>query len=227
MQRGVYLAWPMAMLVLISGLMLGCGEGGEGGGQVGPPIAGVGSEFGPAPASLGRDGFARGQLEAGAGTRNLFGTAVVLSSDGALLVGEMAQHTANAGRIYGPCGSLDPADICNVGNNLDGTIDIEGSMARELYEETGLDLDQARADADYLIWFEGPRAAVTRRYRFMANADELSAQIDRFLADDKMAELSAVEFVVNTTEYHSGKKIELEAMPDYTIAIIRHLFGAD
>jgi len=38
---------------------------------------------------------------------NLFGSAVVMSGDGALLYGRMADHTLNAGRIYPPGGSLE------------------------------------------------------------------------------------------------------------------------
>ena len=44
------------------------------------------------------------------GIRNLFGSALVLSSDGALILGVMGATTANAGRIYPPGGSLEPAD---------------------------------------------------------------------------------------------------------------------
>ncbi|HTN96947.1 MAG TPA: NUDIX hydrolase, partial [Nordella sp.] len=42
---------------------------------------------------------------------NCFGSAIVLSSDGALLYGRMAGHTLNAGRIYPPGGSLEMQDV--------------------------------------------------------------------------------------------------------------------
>ena len=55
-----------------------------------------------------------------AGIRNAFGMAALISADGAFILGEMASHTANAGRIYFASGTPDPSDI------LSETVDIEG-----------------------------------------------------------------------------------------------------
>jgi hypothetical protein len=64
------------------------------------------------------------------GIFNGFGMGALRSSDGAFLLGEMADHTSNAGRIYFPAGTPDPDDV------KDGALDLAGSIVREIAEET-------------------------------------------------------------------------------------------
>ena len=71
---------------------------------------------------------------------NGFGMGALRCSDGAFALGEMGQQNANAGRIYFPSGTPDPSDVS------DGTLDIAGSVAREIEEETGLTPADYRAD---------------------------------------------------------------------------------
>jgi 8-oxo-dGTP pyrophosphatase MutT (NUDIX family) len=72
---------------------------------------------------------------------NGFGMGALRGADGAFILGEMGQHTSNAGRIYFPSGTPDPDDIRG------DAVDISGSVAREVLEETGLTSADYRAGA--------------------------------------------------------------------------------
>jgi 8-oxo-dGTP pyrophosphatase MutT (NUDIX family) len=103
----------------------------------------------------------------GGKARNCFGAPVVMSSDRAIIFGEMAVTTLNGGRIYPPSGSLEPRDI------VDGArVDVLGSIAMELREETGLDVSEARP-GQLLALADGHRLAVCQALAFPYPAEEI------------------------------------------------------
>lgn len=120
------------------------------------------------------------------GIRNLFGSALVMSSDGALVLGVMGATTANAGRIYPPGGSLEPADVDPQGN-----VDVVASIERELREETGLNAADAVMDG-MMVAFDGPRVSVGRVFRFPMPAAELVSTIMAELDRQEERELERV-----------------------------------
>jgi 8-oxo-dGTP pyrophosphatase MutT (NUDIX family) len=63
---------------------------------------------------------------------NGFGMGAVRSNDGAYVLGEMAAHTANAGRTYFASGTPDRNDLRG------SVVDISASVVREVEEEIGL-----------------------------------------------------------------------------------------
>jgi 8-oxo-dGTP pyrophosphatase MutT (NUDIX family) len=117
---------------------------------------------------------------------NCFGAAVARSRDGAVLLGVMAAHTANAGRIYFPCGTPDPDDV-------DGTrVDIEGSILRELEEETGLGPVLARpADQRWLVR-DGALACCARRVDVDLDAAALERTVRAHLDSEAHPELADI-----------------------------------
>ena len=122
-------------------------------------------------------------------TFNLFGSAVIRSSDGALLYGVMSAHTATAGQIYPPGGNLDPADI-----NETGLIDIQGAIARELEEETGLSLDNLVPDA-LLIVFDGARISVAQVFDSDRPAEALRHNIIAHSMASEEKELADIRII--------------------------------
>ncbi len=138
-----------------------------------------------------------------------FGVAAVFSSDQALLIGVMGPWTLNAGKAYPPSGSLESRDV-----RADGTVDLLGSMATELREETGLDLAQSEA-GEMVVIFEGPRIAVARRH----DVPHDFATMERIFAAHRRSEaepeLERIEAVWHASQTDSR-------MPIYAQEIIRY-----
>ncbi|ODN70235.1 hypothetical protein [Methylobrevis pamukkalensis] len=147
------------------------------------------------------------------GFRNLFGSAVIQSSDGALFYGRMADWTANAGKVYPPGGSLEPRDL-----RADGTIDVIGSIETEMAEETGLAAAQAVVAGTYAV-FDGPRVSVARHYRFRQTADELLAGIRAEIAGQRRSELSDMVVI------RDAAALDPETVPGYALAIAETVLG--
>src|SRR5271170_2807457 len=117
---------------------------------------------------------------------NGFGMGALRSSDGAFLLGEMGVHTANAGRIYFPAGTPDPDDVRN------GSVDIAGSIAREISEETALVEADYTVDTHLTCVFTGASIAMIRILRVDMPGNALQARIEANLARQKQPELRAL-----------------------------------
>jgi 8-oxo-dGTP pyrophosphatase MutT (NUDIX family) len=124
-----------------------------------------------------------------AATLDCFGAATLQASDGAYLLGVMGPQTANAGRIYFPCGTPDPGDI------VDGRVDLERSALRELREETGLEAGSLHVEPGCLVVFCGPLVMHAKLLRADEPAEALRARILRHLATQRQPELSDIRIV--------------------------------
>jgi 8-oxo-dGTP pyrophosphatase MutT (NUDIX family) len=126
---------------------------------------------------------------------NGFGMGALRASDGAFVLGEMAEHTANAGRIYFPSGTPDPGDI------RDGRLDIAGSVARELEEETGLTPADYRNGSCWDCVVSGVSIAMMRRLHVDMPGDELRARIEANLARQRHPELARIHLVRSRDDF--------------------------
>ena len=138
---------------------------------------------------------------------NGFGMGALLSNDGAFALGEMGPHTSNAGRIYFPSGTPDLDDIRG------STVDIEGSVARELEEETGLTATEYRSEAHWHCVFTGPAVAMIRILHVDMPGEALRARIEANLALQDRPELSAIHLVRDLSDLNA-------AMPRFVTAFI-------
>ncbi len=118
------------------------------------------------------------------GALHIFAMALPVGSDGGVLAGRMAGHTANAGVVYCASGSFDRDDI------VDGRFDADRNMRREVAEETGLDLREAEAEPGYRILAMDRHVVIVRVHRFARTAAELVGRVERHIAAQAESELS-------------------------------------
>lgn len=116
---------------------------------------------------------------------NAFSAIVPHTADGAILLGEMAAHTANAGQVYFPCGTPDGDDV-----RAGGHVDLAGSAARELLEETGLALPDGAETAPWVLLRGEGQLAFLRPVRFAETADALLAQVEAHRRQEREPELA-------------------------------------
>ena len=138
-----------------------------------------------------------------AGVRNGFGMACLSSADGAFVLGEMGAHTANAGAIYFASGTPDPSDV------RDGHVDIEGSIGRELREETGLDPSDVAFDPGMTLVMDACRVGFMKRVRSAESAAALVGRIHAFLARDPEPELARMHVIRSMAEI--GPAVQVSA----------------
>jgi 8-oxo-dGTP pyrophosphatase MutT (NUDIX family) len=144
---------------------------------------------------------------------NGFGMGALRASDGAFVMGEMAQHTANAGRIYFPSGTPDLDDV------RDGALDIPGSVVRELREETGLTMADFRAEPDWHCVVTGPSIAMIRILSLHVPGEVARTRIEANLAREAEPELSAIHLV-------RGMSDLTPSMPRFVTAFIEQQFAS-
>lgn len=146
-----------------------------------------------------------------AGVHDCFGAAAIVAGDGAILLGVMGEQTAQAGRIYLPCGTPDRNDI------VDGRVDLDLSAQRELKEETGLDAAEFTAEPGWTAVFDGSLVMQVKVLKSGEGAKVLRARILDHLAHEKQPELADVHIVRSASDF-------TDAMPRFVTAFLAQRF---
>ena len=133
--------------------------------------------------------------------------------DGAFLLGEMAQHTFNAGQIYFPAGTPDPNDV------FDGKVDLEASARRELFEETGVRAEETTMAPGWTLVFTHQRIACMKLMTLPFPAALVKARIEAYLAEDPHAEFSRMHIV------RGPRDIDETRVPIFVAAYLRDAFA--
>ena len=145
--------------------------------------------------------------------KHLISLAAVITSDNALLLGEMGSQNVTGGLIYPPCGTFSFDDVAP-----DGIIHDKKCAIRELAEETGLDAAPHLNGGGLVIWC-GAKVALVRLCRVPMDANEVRALAETHLNAQSDPELSAVHLVTGPGQIPSGRS------PRYVEMLLRHLFA--
>jgi hypothetical protein len=147
------------------------------------------------------------------GVFNGFGMGALRCSDGAFVLGEMSQHTANAGRVYFPSGTPDLNDVRG------GAFDMPGSVGREVEEETGLTSRDYRPGAHWDCVVSGSAIALIQILDVDGSGEALQARIEANLARQSQPEFVAIHLVRALSDLTA-------AMPRFVTAFIEQQLAA-
>jgi len=142
-----------------------------------------------------------------------FGMGALRDADGVYVMGEMSQHTANGGRVYFPSGTPDPSDL------IGDRVDIEGSIVREVEEETGLTPADYTARSEFRCVIAKPAVAIVQVLDLKTSAAAAKQTILNNIAREELPEFSDVHLIRNAADI-------TPAMPRYVAAFIREVTGA-
>lgn len=132
------------------------------------------------------------------GAGHAFAHPMLVSRDNALIAIRMGAHTVNAGRVYFAAGSFEPEDF------PDGKVDMHANMAREVLEETGLHIDQARRGKRHYAMVTERGTVIFRRYWIDGDAEEIAARIRQFVAGDADPEIEGPVIIRGPNDLPDG-----------------------
>lgn len=147
-----------------------------------------------------------------AGVRDAFGSALIRSAEGHVLLGRQREGNINSGLAYLPGGFIDSRDI-----GPGGSIDIVGSVLREVGEETGIPASSFTQKPGYYLTFAGPLISVAVELVSSERAEDLRQRMLAHMREDPQSEL------VDAVIVRSRADLAGLAMPDYARILIEHL----
>ena len=145
-----------------------------------------------------------------------FGSALIRSAEGHVLLGRQSAGHINSGLAYLPGGFIDARDVAP-----DGTIDIAASIARELREETSLTASELTPLDGFTIVRVGPQVSLIREFRSSLPSDQLRSLIMSRLATDPDPELADIVIIRTAADLPSAN------VPAYTSHALTAVFDRE
>jgi len=143
---------------------------------------------------------------------DVFGSALICSSDGAILLGRQRAGNVNAGLFYLPGGFIDSRDT-----SPDGRVDLRASVLREVREETGLAPQMLAARDGYLVTTVGRQVSIAVDLIGDADAATLQDRIRHAFGADAEPELEEIVAV------RSWDDVAALPVPHYARVLLAHL----
>lgn len=143
---------------------------------------------------------------------DVFGSGLIRSRDGAVLLGRQSAGNLNEGFAYLPGGFIDPRDT-----GADGVVDIRASVLREVEEETGLAGDQLTVCDGFLLTTIGQQVSIAVDLVCREDAQALQSRVRRTLSGFADSELDDVILVGNLED------LALTKVPAYADVLLRRI----
>lgn len=142
-----------------------------------------------------------------------FGSALIRSRDGAIILGRQRAGNVNGGLAYLPGGFIDARDV-----GPDGRIAIAESISRELAEETGLSAADVTREPGFWVTQTAAHVSIAAAYLSDVDAEALKKQIESHIAQDPASELTEAVIVRGPSDLRGL------AMPPYARVLLAALF---
>lgn len=148
------------------------------------------------------------------GVRDVFGSALIRSAEGHIVLGRQAAGNLNAGLAYLPGGFIDRRDV-----DEQGRVALEASVAREVLEETGLSADHLAREPGMLLTRAGAMHSIAVPFRSPLDSSALKARIEAHIATQTDPELAEVVVV------RGAQDLAAVQMPLYASVLLAHLLA--
>ena len=122
-----------------------------------------------------------------AGVLDCFGSALVRTSDGCIMLGRQKAGNVNSGLAYPPSGFIDDQDV-----QTDGSIDIVRSVVREVSEETGIEAAALARSPEFYLTRSGAQLSIAVPFSVAMSAKEFVRMAKQHIADTPEPELDEV-----------------------------------